>query len=58
MPLKKKKKPGLLIIEGAGPTENIILGLENLEINNESLREAIRTNNSQLDKIRNIIGKL
>ena len=58
MPLKKTKKPGILVIEGTGATDHIILGLENLETNNETLREAIKTNNSRLNKIRNILGKI
>jgi hypothetical protein len=55
---RKSKKPIVLLIEGLGPNDNLILALDNLEVYNKSLRNDINTNTDKLHQIRKMIDDI
>jgi hypothetical protein len=55
---RTKKKPIVLVLEGADPSQNIILALDDLEKNNSRLKRAMTATGNQIGKLREILKNL
>jgi hypothetical protein len=56
MPLKKH--PKVLVIEAEDSKKNIVLGLEDLEMNNKSVRASLVQSEKKLERLKRTIQRL